>query len=48
MIACALEALINLLYFEFDKKQSESDDAASKDDKLSTIAVLSPTTLEPV
>ena len=45
MIACALEELINLLYFGFDKKESELDEAASRVDKLLTIAMLSPTTV---
>lgn len=48
MIACALEELINLLYFGFDKKESELDEAASRVDKLLTIAMLSPTTIESV
>ena len=48
MIACALEALINLLYFGFDKKERESDEASSMVDKLLTIAMLSPTTIESV
>ena len=35
-------------YFKFDKNESESIEAVSKVDKLLTIALLSPTTIESV
>ena len=42
------EVDVNLLYFELDKNERDSDDAFSRVDKLLTIALLSPTTIESV